>query len=138
MRILNGANYIDLEVQLETDSSLPSCGDALIGVAVSSNGYTCKNQVWVAKQELDLFATSIRALDKYRKGEAVLSSMSPDELFLKVYAYDRVGHMAIVGKTGYQVTGAVGFDHSIEFGFTIEPEQVVKLSKAQWLTQDDT
>ena len=137
MRIESGENYIELEVQLETDSALPSYGDALIGIVVSSNGYIGKNQVWVAKQELDLFSVSIQELEKNRKGEATLSSMSPDELSLRVYAYDGVGHLAVEGKTGHQVVGSVCFNHSVQFGFTIEPEQLVKLSKGRWLNHEN-
>lgn len=137
MKIENGSNYLEIEVQLETDSSLPSCGDALIGIAVSSNGYSGKNQVWVAKQELDLFAASLKELEKIRKGEAVLNSMSPDELSLKVYSYDSVGHMAVEGITGHQVIGSVTFKHSVRFGFIIDSEQLVKLSKASWLNQNN-
>jgi hypothetical protein len=137
MKIKSGPNYLELEVQLETDSSLPSCGDALIGIVVSSNGYSGKNQVWVAKQELELFSAVIIKLEKNRKGEAVINSMSPGELSLRVYSYDSVGHMAIEGITGHPVIGSVTCKHSVQFGFTIEPEQLVKLSKAKWLNQNN-
>ncbi|CZF82773.1 WapI family immunity protein [Grimontia marina] len=132
MKIENGENFIELEVQLETDTALPSYGDALIGIVVSSNGYIGKNQVWVAKEELELFSASLRELEKHRKGEAVLNSMSPDELNLRIYAYDGVGHLAIEGTTGHQVAGSVSFNHSIQFGFIVEAEQIVRMASSAW------
>lgn len=135
MKIESEGNYIELEIQLETESSLSSYGDALIGIVISSNGYQGKNQVWVAKQELESFYESLLSLERDRSGEAVLTSMSPGELFLRIFSYDRRGHMAIEGETGHYIIGDVGFNHAVKFGFTIEPEQLVKISKAKWVSQ---
>ena len=132
MRIGNQENYIDIDLQLECDSSIPSYGDALVSIVVSSNGYLAKNQIWVSQEELRNFNIGLSLLEEKRKGEAVLSSMSPGELFLKVYAYNGLGHIAISGETGHLIVGDVNFNHSIKFGFTIEPEQLVKLSKIKW------
>lgn len=132
MKIRSEENFIELEVQLECNSSLPSYGDALIGIVVSSNGYHGKNQVWVSQRELEKFGMALFELEKNRKGVAILTSISPGELYLKIYAYNGLGHMAIEGETGYVVSGLVNFNHSIKFGFTIDPEHLVNISKIKW------
>lgn len=132
MKIGTEENFIELEIQLDCRNGLPSDGDALIGIVVSSNDFCGKNQVWVAESKLDVFGRAILELEKYRKGEAILTSISPGELYLRVYAYTGFGHIAIEGETGYCVAGPVGFFHSVKFGFAIESEQLVKMSKIKW------
>ncbi len=90
------------------------------------------NQVWISQEELKEFSSALAQLEQNLKGEAVLTSMSPGELYLKVYAYNGLGRMAIEGETGHLVTGEVSFNHSIKFGFTIDPEYLIKLSKIKW------
>jgi hypothetical protein len=131
MKIGSEENFVELEVQLECDSSLPSYGDALISIVVSSNGYHGKNQVWVSQQELKEFGEALSELEINRKGWAILTSISPGELYLKIYAYDGLGHLAIEGEIGYVVTGLVNFKHSGKFGFTIDSEHLVNLAKVK-------
>lgn len=136
MRIENKENYIELEIQIENDEALPSYGDALIGVVISSNGYKGQNQVWVLQKELVSFSKEVMELEKSRKGEAILKSISPGELLLKIYAYDNVGHLAVEGQTSHTIFEEVNFKHSIQFGFTIDPEQLIKLSKSKWVASN--
>lgn len=81
---------------------------------------------------MERFGRALVELEKNRQGEAHLASISPGELFLKVYAYSGLGHIAIEGETGYLVTGRVNFYHSVKFGFTLEPEHLVKMAKFKW------
>lgn len=129
MKIGSEENFIVLDIQFECHSELPNYGDALIGIVVSSHGYCGKNQVWVSQSVMQGFGRALLELEKNRQGEAHLASISPGELFLKVYAYSGLGQLAIEGETRHLVTGPVNFYHSVKFGFVLEPEHLVKMSK---------
>jgi len=134
MKIQDGDNYLELAVNLEADETLPSYGDAYILLKVSSNGYCGKNDLWVHYSDLKKFCKDIIDLEKYRKGEAVLSSMSPGELELRVFSSNSRGHMAVSGTTGYTVMGnEASFKHSVTFGFAFEPSQLVTLCQQEWI-----
>ena len=137
MKIESGDNFITLNVTLEEDNSLPSHGDALISLSIHSNGYSGHNEVWIGSEELQEFCTSLLKLEKERKGDATLSSISPGELYLKLYSVDSVGHLAISGKTAYEIISSnTQILHSVEFGFEFEPSQLVKLINEPWVKQN--
>jgi hypothetical protein len=133
MKIENGNNYLELEVSLENDDTLPSYGDAYIIITVNSNGFSGKNDLWVGAEELKEFCVSLVRLEKERNGEATLSSMSPGELNLKIYSIDSLGHLAVAGTTGYQV---VDIPHSLTFGFEFDPSQLIKAVGLPWVKQN--
>lgn len=133
MRIESNDNFIEIEVQLETDKSLPSYGDGLLSIRANSNGYSGKNQTWVSKQELNQFAESIIKIETERRGEATIRSISPKELYLRIYSYDSLGHFAVEGHTGYRVIQELDVFHSVKFGFTIEPQELLKLCDEDWV-----
>lgn len=132
MKIENGENYIDMEVSLEKDDSLPSYGDAHITIAVHSNGFSGRNDVWVMAEEFRKFCISLVRLEKNRKGEAALNSISPGELDLKIYSKDCLGHLAVSVTTGCSVAN---IHHSVTFGFEFEPAQLVKAIETPWVSQ---
>ena len=80
------------------------------------------------------FCKSLVQLEISRKGEAVLESVSPGELIMKLYASDGLGHMAVSGRTGYRVKGEKEeYQHSVEFGFDIDPNELKKAVKTDWV-----
>ena len=127
----NRDNKVELAFNYDEDNQLPSHGDAHLTISINSNGFAGMNEVWVLAAVAQGFLDNLIALEKNRQGEAVLSSISPEELELKVYAMNERGHIAICGKTGYAVHSSEAvFNHSVEFGFELEPnqlEQVVAL-----------
>jgi len=130
MKIVSGENFIEFEVTLDEEESLPIYGDAYILVSISSHGYCGKNDLWVSKDDLSQFFNDIIKLEESRQGSALLSSISPGELEINVYSTDSRGHMAVKGCTGYSISsGESTFKHSVEFGFGFEPDQLVRLSK---------
>jgi hypothetical protein len=133
MKIESGNNFLELEVSLEEDNTLPSYGDAYITISVHSNGFSGKNDLWVGAEEFQEFCTSLVKLEKERKGEATLNSISPGKLSLKIYSVDSLGHLAISGTTGYEVAN---IQHSLTFGFEFEPSQLVKAVASPWVKQN--
>ena len=80
------------------------------------------------------FCQSLVQLEMSRKGEAVLESVSPGELIMKLYASDGLGHMAVSGRTGYLIRGEKeGYQHSVEFGFDVDPSELKKAVKTDWV-----
>ena len=137
MKIENADNFIELDIEIESEKSLPSFGDAYVSIIVSSHGFSGRNQVWVQREELKSFCTSLVKLEKYRKGEATLNSISPGELKLRIYSVDSQGHLAIEGSTGYVVSSDLNeHNHSVSFGFSIEPNQLVKICKLEWVQKN--
>ncbi|TLS69221.1 hypothetical protein FEF65_01695 [Mariprofundus erugo] len=133
MKIENGNNYLELEVSLEEDETLPSYGDAYVIISVNSNGFSGKNDLWVSAEGLQEFCASLVKLEKERIGEATLSSISPGELDLKIYSVDSLGHLAVAGTTGYEVTN---MHHSLTFGFEFEGSQLVKAVALPWVKRN--
>ena len=132
MKIENGANFLELAVFLEEDESLPSKGDAYVVISVNSNGFSGKNDLWVAAEEFQKFCAALVKLEEERKGEATLTSISPGVLDLKFHSIDSLGHFAVTGTTGHEIDN---MQHSVTFGFEFDPAQLVKAVATPWVKQ---
>ncbi len=134
MKIENGRDSIDIKFEFENETSLPSYGDARVTVAVSSNGYSGSSAAWLSSEEIEKFSLALIKLENDRKGEAIIRSMSPGELKLKIYATNSRGHMAISGLIGEPVqSGIDDVAHSLKFGFSFEPSFLVELINLPWV-----
>lgn len=123
MKIENGDNFIELEVSLEEDDSLPSKGDIYVIISLNSNSFSGKNDLWVMAKDFQSFCAALIKLEKERKGEATLTSISPGELELKFQSIDSLGHLAVSGTTGYEIDN---MPHCVTFGFEFDPQELVK------------
>ena len=122
-------NKVDIDIKIEEDE-IPSKGDVFLSVQVESNGFIGHNELWVLNEEFDSFVQDLSELEEKRKGEAVLTSISPNELDLKVYSVTNRGHIAISGKTGFRVFDQdESFQHSLEFGFQFDASQLLEVLK---------
>jgi hypothetical protein len=111
-------------------------GDAYVQIAVRSNGFVGHNDLWLQREQLAQFAKQLVALDRTLKGEATLSSISPNELEVTVRSVSSRGNVAVQGSTGYFVQGEnAHFWHSVSFGFEFEPGQLAAALKESWLRQ---
>ncbi len=130
-------NFVELDLVQEEGATLPSRGDAYVTLRVSSAGFSGHNDLWVFSQSLSSFCLSLVSLERDRRGEAVLESISPGELSLRIRSVDRAGHMAIEGKTGYPVQREHGLiEHSVQFGFEFDPSQLLKAVKVDWVKRN--
>jgi hypothetical protein len=131
-----GENRIEVSVSFETEQSLPSAGDAYLVVNVQSNGFTGHNDLWVSKESLTEFCSSLASLERTLRGEAVLESISPGELLIRVAAVTERGHVAVSGQLGYRVNDENSRHwHSLQFGFEFEQAQLSEAASLAWVRQ---
>jgi hypothetical protein len=136
MRFEGSGNSIQIDADVEEDSSLSSFGDVLVTLNISSNGFSGTNEVWVQREEAEGFYRAMSLLEQSLHGRATLTSISPAELVLTVLSVSRRGNIAVSGETGYEVqTENSQFLHSIKFGFEFEPGQLTTAVQESWLSQ---
>ena len=118
----------------EETEELPSKSDLYIGIKVSSNGCSGNNDQSVLGEEFSNICKALVRLNKKRKGEAVLSSFSPNELEIKVYSVSSLGGMAVSGCSGHQVSVENhSFFHQVKFGFEFDPSVLEFIIKSEWV-----
>jgi hypothetical protein len=114
MVIREGNDSIEIRPTEQVPDHLPSAGDVRLAIAVRSQGLAGEGWAWIEAPRLRLFIEHLRQLEAQRKGSAEVESISPGQFRLRVYATDRVGHVAIAGRL------ARG-EQALEFGFGFCP-----------------
>lgn len=109
-------------------------GDAYVTVRVDSRGYAGANDVYVLDSEFRQFCSNLLKLQETLKGQAVLSSVSPGELEIRLEPFDALGHISVIGKLGYHMfTRHSSNWHSVEFGFEFDPQQLDGAARVDWV-----
>jgi hypothetical protein len=112
--MLLGTELEHLEVTVvEVDRGVPGiavAGDVLVGVRVRLRNFAGAAEAWVLREVWSDFLTRLRGLERDRRGEATLQSISPEELRVRLYAIDHAGHMALEG----ELTSYYGSAHRLE------------------------
>src|SRR5205809_970345 len=103
LRFEHQQDFVEIDLASQEAGALPSRADAYLTVRVSAAGFAGQNDLWVVASALRTFCQALIALERNRRGEAVLESISPDELHLVISSIDSCGHMAVEGTTGYGV-----------------------------------
>ena len=135
LRMSNKDCFLEVEGILEMDPLIPSYGDAQLSLRVQSHGYIASTTVWVEREQLQLFSEALSNLGTSLQGEAVLSSISPGELSLKLFSVSPYGHVAVEGSIGSHIHSANSTHwHSVTFGFEFENTQLAQAVKATWLS----
>jgi len=100
--------FVEIEL-LELTDAEPAHGDALLGVRMHSAGFSGSTEVWVLQEQLRLFCSSLVKLEQSLRGQAMLESVSPGELELKVFSVSLRGHVAVEGSL-FRITenGCIG------------------------------
>lgn len=57
-------------------------------------------EAWLCRKEVEAFIEGLKTIDSRLKGEAYLSSLSPEELLLEIKPVDFLGHFILTIKTG--------------------------------------
>ena len=89
-------NKVDLTFDFE-EEDVPSHGDAHAQITVHSHGFSGSNSCWVQADVIQGFFDALITLKKNGLGEALLTSISPGELELKVFSMKPLGHVSIYG-----------------------------------------
>jgi hypothetical protein len=134
LRFDNQQDFLELDLAEQETCELPSKGDAYVTVRISAAGFTGHNDLWVLAPALHSFCRGLIALERDRRGEALLESVSPEELRLVIRSVDSCGHMASEGSTGYSVQREHSRPwHSVTFGFEFDPPQLVRAVEVSWV-----
>ena len=137
LRFENQDDFVEIDLATQETADLPSRDDACLTIRVSAAGFAGHNDMWVLASALRSFCQSLTALERDRRGEAVLESISPDELRLVIRSVDSCGHMAVEGTTGYQVQREHSRPwHSVTFGFEFDPSQLVRAVGIDWVRRN--
>ena len=111
-------------------------GDAYISVSVDSNGFAGRNDLHILGDEFKMFCANLLAVQQSLKGECHISSISPNELDVKIRPADSLGHFEVLGETGYHViSDHQAYWHSVSFGFQIEPSQLDRAIRVPWVVE---
>jgi hypothetical protein len=136
LRFSDGANFVELAVAIE-ESTPQAFGDAYVTIQVQSADFLGHNDVWICARDVRAFCNALAALDQTLKGEALLVSMSPRELDLRIASADLLGHMLIRGSTGYHVWQSDrAYWHAVHFGFEFEPQQLAAAVATPWVQRN--
>ena len=112
-------------------------GDAYISAVVNSHGFSGQSDAHIENNEFKEFCKNLLILQNSLKGKTKLCSMSPDEIDIEIKPSDKLGHMSVSGKIGRHIfTSSNGTNwHCVQFEFEIEPQQLDKAIKIEWVTK---
>lgn len=125
LRLTNATSYFELEVLREEGVSENCYRSLVVRAAASSNGFSGESEAWVFTEHFEGFCKSLASLNEALKGEAVLESMSPNELSLKLASVNSRGYLGVSGMIGHLfLSENSDYWHSVSFGFEFEPAQL--------------
>jgi hypothetical protein len=122
MKLTDGVARVEIAV---TDVAAPipphsAGGDVRLQVGLTCDGFTGTGSSWIARDVWHRFLQALEHVDDRREGEAVVESMSPNELRLRICVTDRAGHVAVDGQVRTRSVrdlrwqfGAIQFDPSL-------------------------
>ncbi len=134
LRFENQPDFVEIDLARHETDDLPSRGDAYLVIRVLAAGFAGHNDLWVFADAFRSFCQALIKLERERRGEAVLDSMSPEELHLVIRSVDSLGHMSVEGSTGCHVMREHSEHwHSVTFGFEFDPSQLVRAVNVDWV-----
>ena len=122
MRLTDGIARVEIAV-VDVAAPIPphsAGGDVRVQVGLTCDGFIGNGSSWIARDVWQRFIRALEHVDDRREGEAVVESMSPDELRLRIRVTDRAGHIAVDGQVRTRSVrdlrwqfGAIQFDPSL-------------------------
>ena len=85
------------------------------------------NYIWLSDTNIEKFIVDLGSLDKYRKGQATLESMSPGEMQLTFKPIDSLGHLSV--SLHFVKLDKINKDYSfdIKVEFQVDPTSLTKV-----------
>jgi hypothetical protein len=137
LRFENHQDFVEIDLAKQETADLPSKGDAYLTIRISSAGFTGHNDVWVLAPAFRCFCQALIALERDRRGEAVLLSISPGKLRLVIRSVDSCGHTLVEGSTGHGVKRENSrLWHFLDFGFEFDPSQLQDAVRVDWVKRN--
>lgn len=129
MKIGNKSEYIELKELEKNPKGTPGAGDINLQVNIKLQDFQGSySGVWVESTEMNRFLVELKALEKSRKGNAKISSMSPEEFILEIRSSDNLGHMEIETQLHrLQFSGPKYWPIILKGGFEAQPEAISEL-----------
>ncbi|MGG6293988.1 hypothetical protein ACQ4M4_06155 [Leptolyngbya sp. AN02str] len=131
MLLREGSNFLEMIATERIPEHLPAPGDTRFEIRVQSFGFLGQGWTWIDAVSLSSFVAQLHELEPQRQGSAEVSSMSPDQFWLKIFSTNRLGQMAVIGRLS-QVS-PLGHDlrcnHLLEFGFPFDPVMLPSIVK---------
>jgi hypothetical protein len=122
MIIRDGGQSIEITTREMGPPGTPAEGDLGLNVRVLCAEFSGRNDsVWIQRSDWNQFTDDLAQLERARKGQAILSAMSPNDFHLKVFASDRAGHMKAAGWVGREFSGRNGIVNRVSFEIEIDP-----------------
>tara|TARA_X000000368_G_C22647148_1_gene543574 strand:- start:170 stop:571 length:402 start_codon:yes stop_codon:yes gene_type:complete len=129
---LGDKNYLEINL-LETQNGAYQTGDVLFLISVSSNGFIAQSEVWIEKDQLEIFSNDIIKIDRENTGSAKILSMSPGEFELEIKSVGNRGYFSISGQLEKNITDVIS---SLTFQFLIESSYVSQLVNENWVNEN--
>ena len=115
----NQASSLDLAVIATGNEIYPSM---MLSVSIMDEEFTgAYDKVWVSAEDLAKFVADLLLCEQVRKGQASLSSLSPDDLKLTVEQSDGWGHFVLrytLGRISY--SSRISLSKSLSGGFDLD------------------
>ena len=123
MLIRDDKTQLEISAPEIVPTGQPGSGDIRLAVEVSAPGFRGRNgSAWVAGPAWERFLADLRQLERTRRGEASLTSMSPADLELRVCAVDRAGHILVEGHVGDYLRAATRVREAcVPFAISLDP-----------------
>ncbi|MBX7148311.1 hypothetical protein K1X76_04445 [bacterium] len=124
-RLASGSSFLECRV-LERDAT---SHDYLVGVEVSSSGFSAQHELWVERFSVEAFNRDLKILSSSFTGKAFLKGMSPNSFLLSLTPLTKTGYLAVTGnikKLAY--TYNTHFDHEMHFCFECTVTDLEKIS----------
>jgi hypothetical protein len=128
--IRDDSQSLEITVEERGPAGTPAASDLSLNVVVSAKGFTGRNDAaWVAGSDWNSFIEALRKLDRTRSGQAVISSMSPNDFQLSIFASGPAGHMFAQGWVGrgYYSVRSLLLENHVSFGIEIDPSTLPDL-----------
>jgi hypothetical protein len=134
MTLTDGVSRVDVEV-IEVAAPIPpysAGGDVRLLVPLTCEGFMGAGSSWIDRDVWQRFLRELERLVDRRDGEAVVESMSPNDLRLRLFATDHAGHVAVDGQVRTRSVGDLRWQFgAIQFDPSLLPPLLAELRAAR-------
>ena len=129
MKIGSKNEYLELKELERYPEGEPCAGDINLQVNLKlQDFYGSYSGVWLDAPSMGEFLKELETLEISRKGEAKITSMTPEEFILKIRSSDNSGHMEIEAQLHrHQYSGPKYWPIFLKGGFEVQPDTIKQL-----------
>ena len=101
-----------------------------IGIETENIKTNFNNSIWLSDEDIGKFLVELDALDRSRKGEATLKSMSPGEMTLTFRPIDNLGHLSVSLRFVKEDKASSDYSFDVKVEFQIDPTSLTAVRNA--------